>query len=194
MQFVKSLWRSHNSKLAISVFCIAVAIFDTFWTALSPIAAGALAIAVVPWVLGVIERITAPGGFEITFANIEGRLDATQTTPDEEDINAFRYFEDSDPNLAIAMLRVQIERRLRQIAESVMLRPDVRGRPRSLRALAEELANQGAIPIEALHLLLDLMPVMNEAVHGVDLQPNASQFARDYGPKILSLLKSEAIN
>ncbi|GAA3863504.1 hypothetical protein GCM10022404_12440 [Celeribacter arenosi] len=184
------MWKSYKFKLALSIFCIAIALFDTFWKTLSPIAAGALALAIVPWVLGIIERINAPGGFEIVFAKVEGQLDASQTTPDEEDINAFKYFEDNDPNLGIAMLRVQIERRLRKIAEDVSLAPDVRGRPRTLRSLSEDLAKAGAIPDEATVLLQDLMPVMNEAVHGVDLQSNASDFARSYGPKILALLKT----
>lgn len=189
MKFMKSMWASYRFKFALSVFCIAVALFDTFWRTLSPIAAGALALAIVPWVLGIIERINAPGGFEIVFAKVEGQLDASQTTPDQEDIDAFKYFEGSDPNLAIAMLRVQIERRLRQIAEDVMLSPDPRGRPRTLRTLSEELARLGAIPDEATVLLRDLMPVMNEAVHGVELQSNATEFAQSYGPKILSILK-----
>ncbi len=73
MKLVASLWRSHRAKLALSIFCVAIAIFDTFWKTLSPIAAGALAVAVVPWVLGIIERINAPGGFEIVFAKAERR-------------------------------------------------------------------------------------------------------------------------
>ena len=190
MMILKSIWRSYRFKLALSVFCIAVALFDTFWKTLSPIAAGALAFAIVPWVLGIIEKINAPGGFEIVFANVKDQLDASPTTPDEEDIDAFKYFEGNDPNLAIAMLRVQIERRLRQIAEDVMLAPEPRGRPRTLRGLSEDLAEAGAIPDQATSLLRDLMPVMNQAVHGIELQSNASAFAREYGPKILSMLKT----
>lgn len=191
MRSIESFWRSHRAKLALSVFCIAIAFFDTFWKAISPIAAGALAVAIVPWALGIIERISAPGGLEIVFSKVERKLNASDTTPDEEDVDAFKYFEGTDPNLAIAMLRVQVERRLRQIAEDVMLEPDARGRPRSLRTLAIDLSKQGAIPDEAISLLMDLMPVMNEAVHGVSLQSNASEFALSYGPKILSMLKTK---
>lgn len=167
LQFFRSIWVSYKFKLALTVFCVAVAVFDTFWKQLSPIAAGALALAIVPWVLGIIEKITAPGGFEIVFAKVESQLNADQSTPDEDDIDAFKYFEGSDPNLAIAMLRVQIERRLRQLAEDVMLAPDPRGRPRTLRSLSEDLAKLGAIPDEATYLIRDLMPVMDAAVHGV---------------------------
>lgn len=177
--------------MAFSVFCIAVAFFDTFWKTISPIAAGALAVAIVPWVLGIIEKISAPGGLEIVFSKVGRKLDASNTTPDEEDVNAFKYFEGNDPNLAIAMLRVQVERRLRQIAEDVMLEASDRGRVRSLQSLAADLSKQGAIPEEAVSLLKDLMPVMNEAVHGLSLQSNASEFALSYGPKILSILKTK---
>lgn len=187
---IAAIWRSHWAKVSLSVFCIAIAVFDTFWQALSPIAAGALAIAVVPWVVGLIERISAPGGFEVVFSKAERQLDASNATPDEEDIEAFKYFEGTDPNYAIALLRVQVERRLRLIAEEVMLGPDPRGRPRTIRSLADALAQQGAIPKEAVSLLNDLIPVMNEAVHGVALQSNATEFALSYGPKILAMLKT----
>ncbi|WP_044043694.1 hypothetical protein [Octadecabacter antarcticus] len=168
--------------MALSVFCVVVAFFDTFGKEIPPIAAGALAVAIVPWALGIIEKISAPGGLEIVFSKVERKLDASNTTPDEEDVNAFMYFEGNDPNLAIAMLRVQVERRLRQIAEDVMLGPSVRGRPHSLRSLAEELSKQGAIPEEAMSLLMDLMPVMNQAVHGVSLQSNASERLIPFAP------------
>lgn len=192
MQFIKSIWASYKFKLALTAFCIAVALFDTFLKAISPIAAGALALAIVPWVLGIIEKINAPGGFEIVFAKVEGQLDASQATPDQEDLNAFKYFEAGDPNLAIAMLRVQIERRLRQIAEEVIPEPEARRRPRTLQFLLEELATIGAIPDEATVLIRDLMPVMNQAVHGVALQSTATEFAQSYGPKILSMLKQNS--
>ncbi|WP_340107934.1 hypothetical protein [Pikeienuella sp. HZG-20] len=191
IEIVTSVWRSHKAKLALSIFCVAVASFDTFWKTLSPVAAGALAVAIVPWMLGIIERISAPGGFEVVLAKAERQLDASGTAPDEDDLNAFKYFEGSDPNLAIAMLRVQVERRLREIAEEVMLSPNTRGGVPTLRHLTEDLAKEGAIPKEAAVLLNNLMPVMNAAVHGVELQPNASDFALTYGPKILAMLKTQ---
>ncbi|NVK20523.1 MAG: hypothetical protein HWE30_17650 [Methylocystaceae bacterium] len=167
-----------------------IAVFDTFWKSISPIAAGALAIAVTPWVIQLIERISAPGGFEVVFSKAEKQLQEAEVTPDAEDIDAFSYFESNDPNLAIAMLRVQVERRLRQIAEEVMLEQEPRGRPRTLRSLVDALGERGAIPKEAVVLLRDLMPVMNEAVHGVEVGSRGTEFALSYGPRILSLLRT----
>ncbi len=187
----EAFWKNNRAKLGFSIFCLLVAIFDTFFKALSPIAAGALSIAIVPWVISFIEKVSAPGGFEIVFAKAERQIDAAKTEPDQEDINAFKYIEGSAPNLAIALLRVQIERRLREIAEDVQIESSPRGRPRTLRALAEALAREGAISNEAVNLINDLNPVMNEAVHGGQLQPNASNFALEYGPKILSMLKPQ---
>lgn len=183
-----TFWGNYKAKLSLSIFCVAVAVFDTFFKTLSPIAAGALAIALVPWVLGFIEKLSAPGGFEIIFAKAEKQIDAAHVEPDADQIAAFKYLENLDPNLAIAQLRVQIERRLRQLAEDVMISPDPRGRPRTLRSLAEALAAQGAITHEAVSLISDLTPVMNEAVHGIELQENATEFALEYGPRILAML------
>jgi len=149
-----------------------------------------LAIAVTPWVIQLIERISAPGGFEVVFSKAEQQLKDAKTVPDEEDIAAFNYFESSDPNLAIAMLRVQIERRLRKIAEDCKLEPEPRGRPRTLGPLIDALAAHEAIPREAIILLRDLLPVMNEAVHGVEVGSRGAEFALSYGPRILSLLRT----
>ena len=188
--YAGGIWRNHQAKLLLSIFCVLVAIFDTFFKTLSPIAAGALSIALVPWVLDFIERISAPGGFELVFSKAKETISQSESTPQKEDLDAFAYFSGDDPNLSIAMLRVQIERRLREIAETVMLdyRPD--GRPRTLRLLAEDLKNEGAISAQAVKIINDLMPVMNEAVHGVTLNRDAAQFAKEYGPKILSILRA----
>ena len=190
MRFLTSLWNSYRAKIALSLFCVLIALFDTFWKSISPIAAGALAIAVTPWVIQLIERISAPGGFEVVFAKAEQQLQEVAAAPDAEDLAAFSYFESSDPNLAIAMLRVQIERRLRKIAEEIVLEPEPRGRTRTLGSLTAALGERGAIPPEAVSLLRDLMPVMNEAVHGVELGSRGADFALSYGPRILSLLRA----
>lgn len=189
LTFFNSLWRSHRAKIALSLFCVLIALFDTFWKSLSPIAAGALAVAVIPWVIQLIERISAPGGFEVVFSKAEQQLREALAVPDAEDISAFKYFESRDPNLAIALLRVEIERRLRQIAEEVMLEPDARGRPRGLRELTDALHDRELISKDAFVLLRDLMPVMNEAVHGVDVGSRGAEFALNYGPRVLSLLR-----
>ena len=190
IRLLSALWNSHRAKLALSLFCVLIAFFDTFWKSISPIAAGALALAVMPWVIQLVERISAPGGFEVVFAKAERQLLESEADPDAADIDAFKYFESNDPNLAIAMLRVQIERRLRQIAEDIMLEPDPRGRPRTLRSLTDALGERGAITKEAVVLLHDLMPVMNEAVHGVEVGSRGTEFALTYGPRILSLLRT----
>jgi hypothetical protein len=189
MNFVQSLWDNHRAKIGLSVFCVLVALFDTFAKSLSIVAATALSIAIVPWVVSFIEKLSLPGGFELVLAKAEQRLDAAANVPDQKDIDAFKYLSGNDPNMAIALLRIQIERRLREIAEHVMIEPESRGRPRSLRMLADELAKQGAITTDALALIHDLMPVMNEAVHGTHLNAGASTFALEYGPKILAMLR-----
>ena len=127
LESLKLLWKSSRAKLALSIFCVAVALFDTFFKTLSPIAAGALAVAIVPWVLGFVEKISAPGGFEIVFATVKQKLDESEAIPEQEDIEAFEHFVIDDPNLSIALLRVEIERRLRLLAEGNFL-TDLAGR------------------------------------------------------------------
>lgn len=185
---LKSLWESGSAKISLSVFCIAVALFDTFFKSLSLIAAGALAIAVVPWVLQFIEKISAPGGFEIVFAKVKQQLDDNETALEREDIEAFEHFASDDPNLSIALLRVEIERRLRRLGEEHLSENQLKRK--SLRALTEELQKSRIISNEAAALIRDLMPVMNEAVHGRPLRSDAADFAREYGPRVLAQIRS----
>lgn len=193
MNFLKSLWYNHRAKIALSIFCVLVALFDTFLKSLSIIAAGALSVAIVPWVVGLIEKLSMPGGFELIFAKAEQRLNASPNLPDEKDTDAFKYLSGNDPNMAIALLRIQIERRLREIAEHVMIEPKPGNRIRTLQSLAEDLAKQGAVSTDALVLLKDLMPVMNEAVHGASLNAEAATFALEYGPRILAMLRMPSV-
>ena len=188
---LRSLWESGRAKISLSVFCIAIALFDTFLKSLSPVAAGALAIAVVPWVLQFIEKISAPGGFEIVFAKVKQQLDDSEAALAREDIEAFEHFASDDPNLSIALLRVEIERRLRQLGEKFL--SEKQYQRRSLRALTDELQKSKIISDEAAALVRDLMPVMNEAVHGHTLRSDATAFAKEYGPKVLAQIRSVQI-
>ncbi len=188
-RFLTAFWDSHQAKVALTAFCILVAIFDTFWKSLSIIAACALALGVVPWVVGIIEKLDMPGGFGVVFRNAEKRLDATPTVPEQKDIDAFSYLSGSDPNAAIAYLRIQIERTLRKSYEELGLEATSR-RPPTIRTMAEELWKRGAITHDAVALISDLSPVMNQAAHGIHLSDEATVFALEYGPRILSLLRT----
>lgn len=189
MSIFKSLWYDHRAKIALSSFCFLVAIFDTFAKSLSIVAAVALSLAIVPWVVSFIEKLTLPGGIEVVLSRAASRVDAAHTVPDQQDIDAFKYLSGNDPNMAIALLRIQIERRIREIAESLSIARDPRSRSGSLGSLVNELTALKAISPEASALIRDLMPVLNEAVHGVRLSADASVFALEYGPKILAMLK-----
>ena len=85
-----ALWKSYRLKLWLSIFCVAVAVFDTTVISLSPVAAGALFIAIVPWVLGYIERVAVPGGFEIVLKDTERKLDQSNALPAVHGINLRR--------------------------------------------------------------------------------------------------------
>lgn len=182
-----ALWKSYRLKLWLSIFCVGVALIDTVVIPLSPVAAGALFIAIVPWVLSYIEKVTVPGGFEIVLKDASRKLDQSDAFPEKEDFEAFEHFKSDDPNLAIALLRVEVERRLRKIAQDTM--PDSSKHPKSLGSLTEELRSSGTISNEVAALIFDLLPVMNEAVHGINLRPDVSEFTIKYGPKLLAQLK-----
>lgn len=180
------------AKLFLSILFVAIAAFDTFWQSLSPIAATALALSVAPWIYGLIEKIVMPDGTEVFLKEAEQRLEELPEQPNQKDIEAFKYFESNDPNLALAMLRVQIERRMREMAEEVMLRPSSNGKPYSFQSLASALAKEDQITPATLRMIRDLTPLMNDAVHGVDIPETAIELTRKLGPRLLANLRATA--
>jgi hypothetical protein len=90
----------------------------------------------------------------------------------------------SDPNLALAGLRIEIERRLRWIAEAA----GVESRSSSAGSLTRALQAAGVLPPDVASALYDLIGVGNQAVHAFDVSPGAAEWARTEGPRLLALL------
>ncbi len=89
-----------------------------------------------------------------------------------------------DPNLALAGLRIEIERRLGAIARARGLDD----RRSSVGQLLRQLASVGAISQAEVSVLNDLVIVLNRAVHGAEVEPRAAQWATEIGPSLLAAL------
>jgi len=91
-----------------------------------------------------------------------------------------------DPLIALAALRIELERRLRSLA-------DLRGvkigdRPGSIAMLARELGSTGVITQPQSSALIDLAGTLNRAVHAQPVNPDAAYWAMKVGPTILASL------
>jgi hypothetical protein len=146
-------------------------------------------VAVLPWLSPLFKAVELPGGVKVEFAELEkaqreaesAGILAAPTTPHKDEA-ASRLIPTDDPNLALAGLRIELERRLRKIAE----RHGVAGNSRGIGPLLRDLQERNLLSSEQSSILADLLPSLNAAVHGASVDPRASAWAVEVGPRLIA--------
>jgi hypothetical protein len=90
---------------------------------------------------------------------------------------------DQDPNLALVGLRIEIEKRLRALAEKHQIPSQ-----RSLIRLFDELRKRNILNDAYMSGLQELVMAGNQAAHGAEVEHRVAEWAFDYGPVILTAL------
>ncbi|HET6465725.1 MAG TPA: hypothetical protein VFH55_08975 [Nitrospiria bacterium] len=150
-----------------------------------------LVIALVPWLAPVFKSLEFPGGWKVEFQELQkvavraeqaGLLAAKDAAPQPE--YTFQRVAEHDPNLALAGLRIEIEKRLVALAETHGVGVQGRGLGQLLRILAQrQILTDGERSV-----LSDLTELLNSAVHGATVDDRAAEWAMDVGPLILKAL------
>ena len=183
----KSVLLNGKNKKYIFVYCIIIFLFDTFVHSISLIGAAALALAIIPWVFEFIKSIKIPGGFEVEFNELKKRVEEELPQPPPiaapNNQHVFLDVYETDPLLALAGLRIEIEKRLRKLAE-------MRGisESGSVARLLRELRARQAIGPNIASIISDMLPTLNRAVHAQDIPPDAGDWVLKNGPNILAAL------
>ena len=150
-----------------------------------------LVIALLPWLAPIFKSLEFPGGWEVQFQDLQnaaeradkaGLLAGQPTQPPAE--FTFQQLAESDPNLALAGLRIEIEKRLNSLAEKHGIEPRGRGLGQLLRLLTQKQA----LSHEASATLADMTGLLNSAVHGASVDPRATDWALNVGPRLLKAL------
>lgn len=182
----------------VTLCAVAFAIIHFVWpaAAIDGITATLLLVAVVPWLQPLFKSFELPGVVKVEFQDlqkVEERADAagllaTAPSTDQRPAYSFLQVASSDPNLALAGLRIELERRLEQFARS-RNDPDI---PRGIGGLLRFLNLRELIGGAERSVLNDLVALLNSAVHGATVDPEAAQWALDIGPRILRALEERA--
>ncbi len=152
-------------------------------------------IAALPWLAELIDTAELPGGWKFKFRSTlrettrkaeEIGLAAPTLTKSEENRYSFELVGLEDPNLALAGLRIEIERRLRSIAESNGVSAQMMG----LGGLLNALSRQRLLDEQERGIIADLTGLLNGAVHGGKVDNQSASWALDLGKKILKTLDS----
>lgn len=93
----------------------------------------------------------------------------------------------ADNTLALAKLRIEIERELRRIAYENGI--DIGIRPIGILSLAEELFSLKVLPGAWLEVLKEIVPVCNEAIHGLELSDEMAISIVRVGGQLLEQLR-----
>lgn len=154
-----------------------------------------LLIILVLWLFPYIESINFPGGGGIKFFQREiNRLEEQKDVEDllklptapempiaQEKVITGIVSEDplvftaEDPNLVLAALRIDMEKKIRELA-SVSKIPDA---GRTVFSLINSLVNKRRIPHSEARFIEDILQVCNKAVHGIEVDAiSASRILR----------------
>jgi hypothetical protein len=177
-------------RLLISTVAISLAIIHTAHpTFPDAITIGLLILIILPWLTSLIESAKFPGGWEVKFRDVQAAghkvASSSSVALAASDLPkpSFLSIATQDSNLALVGLRIEIEKRLRDLAERYNI-PE----QRSLIRIIHELRKRELFPHEFISGLEELVRAGNSAAHGATVEPTVAQWAIDYGPVVLASL------
>ena len=180
-------------QITISVVAIALAVAHMVWPAIKvdSITIVLMVISVLPWLAPVIKSLELPGGYKIEFQEVQdakqkadkaGLLDSTPKSGEPDPL--YMQIAEQDPNLALAGLRIEIEKRLLRILKA----NDISTQRLSVGKMLKLLVDQQAINKDEYYALSDIVNVLNSAVHGATVSQDTVEYALDMGTSLLSAL------
>ena len=151
-----------------------------------------LAAAAIPWLLPLFKSVELPGGLKLEFQDLQaaeqraaeaGLLDEP---PDPAPLHeySFQVVANEDANLALAGLRIEIERRLGRLAEGA----GIGSTKMSVGRLLRRLGDERILTHKQRSVLTDLVGLLNSAAHGASADHQSAQWALEVGPRLLATL------
>lgn len=180
-------------RKAVTLGALSIALIHVIWPSLAidAITLGLLVIAVLPWLAPLVKSLELPGGWKIELQEMKQATDKAKnagllsSSPHSPAVShSFQLVADSDPNLALAGLRIEIERRLVTLCE----KNDVQVRSRSVGHMLLALDQKGVLTPEQRSALSDLTGLLNSAVHGAKVDSQAASWAMEIAPDLLESL------
>jgi hypothetical protein len=180
-------------KAVISLIAVAALAARIVWPDLQidGITFGLMVLAILPWLAELIESAKFPGGWEVKFRDLQKAGDKVtagheSALPTPQETDSFDTIAKTDPNLALVMLRIEIEKRLRAYGSANGL--DAR---MPLSRLTREVATRQVISSSTEHGLGELIAAGNDAAHGATVPGRVREWCINEGPKILAALDAQ---
>ena len=146
-----------------------------------------------------VENRPSPSSFHISFneISVSQSLSGGHTIPDSSAVDGEKVAEPwdlslgqlvgSDNSLALAKLRMELERELRHIAYNHQT--DISSRPLGVTGIARELVSREILPPTWLSALKEITYVCNRAVHGTEVPDDIAASVVRVGGQLLEQLR-----
>jgi hypothetical protein len=178
----------------VSMGALLLALAHIIWPqlAIDAIALALIVIAILPWLAPLVKSLELPGGWKVEFQDLQKAASRAESAGllaaaplDKEATFSFQSIANRDPNLALAGLRIEIEKRLSSLAEIHGLNSR---RPMGVGQALRALAQAEVLTNEERSILADMVNLLNSAVHGAEVDSRAAAWAIDVGPRLLTSL------
>jgi hypothetical protein len=182
-------------KIGISLLAFMIAVLHVMRPEMSidTIVVTLFVIAIFPWLIPLFRSIEFPGGIKVELKDlemVEARADEAgmlKKTKRKVKAYAFQTVSETDPNLALAGLRIEVEKNLRGIAH----KNKIKEKGANLHSLITKLVNNDVVSSEEGIVLQDLTRLLDRAVHGAEVDDDASMWAMTVGIQILEALEAK---
>jgi len=187
-------------QIIISLIAISIACLHLIFPSLNidGITIILLIVAIVPWLSPIFKSLEFPGGWKVEFQDYQkakASADKAGLLASPEDIKtstndySFESVVNIDPVLALAGLRIEIEKRLQKIAEKNHLPFKKQGAGNLVKALY----NAEILDSKQSSALLEIIYLLNDAVHGAYVSEKYVNWVFDVGPRLLKTLDDIAM-
>ena len=199
-----------RTKLFVSIAAMAIVLAHQLWADLRTdnFTTIFFVIAILPWFAPIIRSLELPGGFKVELQQVKSAVDKVVSTPRivaakaslqataslkasgtvlrtiEQGVADLRNVANTDPNLALVGVGIEIEKRLRDLAGTC----GTDTAHRSVGWLLRQLERAAVVPPSAASGLRDLIGLRNQAAHGTTVSAAAANWALDSLPEVLDTL------
>jgi hypothetical protein len=153
-----------------------------------------LGIALAPWLLTVVKSLEFPKGWRVELhdkfkdigerARATGLLDTRPPARAQKHQYSFQQIAGDDPGLALAGLRIELEKRLREMAQAAEINVNNKG----IGHLLRDQSMQRMLDGREQAVIRDLIGLLNQAVHAQSVDRDSAEWALSEGVQLLKSL------
>jgi len=159
-------------------------------------------IAIIPWLEPLLKSVELPGGLKVEFQDFKkledeakkaglikeiALADATTNAKSTSDTYSFIEIAEKNQELALVAFRIEIEKRLRNLADKY----SIESKRFSIVRLIDTLAKNEILTVAEMASLKDMINTLNNAAHGMAYDERSANWVIENGPKILDSLDAK---